>query len=168
MALVVLVGLPGSGKTTTGRALAQTLGRAFVDTDEVFYEREHVSVQDYLRSHDEAAFRERELAALSQALTTSSVVSTGGGTVTTPAARRVLAAELTVWLDCPDEVLVSRVGQGDRPLLEGDPAQRIVQLRAQRDPFYLEVSRFRVDSSRPLDQLVMQLANIVETAQANS
>jgi shikimate kinase len=168
VALIVLVGLPGSGKTTTGRALAQTLGRSFVDTDEVFFDRERQSVQDYLRAHGEAQFRERELLALSRALGTTGVVATGGGTVTTAPARHLLGQELTVWLDCPDEVLVARVVEGDRPLLGDDPAERLRELRAQRDDLYLEVSRFRVDSSRPVDRLITQLASIVEATQASS
>jgi shikimate kinase len=165
---VVLVGLPGSGKTTTGRALASTLERAFVDADDAFFDREHVSVQDYLRAHGESAFREREVQALAQALSGASIVATGGGVVTTLAARQLLRHELTVWLDCPDEILVTRVLDGDRPLLDDDPAQRLSELRRQRDSLYAEVSRFKVDSSGPLDQLVLQLRDIVENAQASS
>jgi shikimate kinase len=168
VALIVLVGLPGSGKTTTGRALAQALGRRFVDTDEVFFENEGESVQDYLRAHGEAQFRVRELLALSQALGIPGVVATGGGAVTTVPARRLLGSELTVWLDCPDEVLVARVIEGDRPLLGDDPAEGLRELRAQRDALYLEVSRCRVDSSQPMDRLITQLASIVETTQASS
>ena len=168
MALVVLVGLPGAGKTTTGRALARTMGRRFVDTDDIFFEREHVSVQEYLRTQGEASFRERELAALNQSLSTSSVVSTGGGMVTTAAARGLLAQELTVWLDCSDEVLLTRVLEGDRPLLGDVPEDGLRELRARRDALYLEVSRYRVDASRPVDELVTQLVDIVESAQATS
>lgn len=168
MALVVLVGLPGSGKTTTGRALAQSLGRSFVDTDDIFSEREHLSVQDYLRANGEGSFRERELAALGQALSTTGVVSTGGGMITTAEARRLLRQELTVWLDCFDEVLVTRVLEGDRPLLGDEPEERLGGLRAQREALYLEVSRCRIDSSRPVDELVAQLTGIVESNQASS
>lgn len=168
MALVVLVGLPGSGKTTTGRSLARALGSSFVDTDDIFLAREGVSVQDFLRSQGEVLFRERELAALSQSLVSSGVVSTGGGSVSTSPARRLLLEQLTVWLDCSDEVLVQRVLEGDRPLLGDAPEARVVELRAQRDPLYLEVSRFRVDSGRPLDELVAQLVDIVESAASSS
>jgi len=83
----VLVGLPGSGKSTAGRALAHAMGRDFVDTDEVFLAREHLSVQDYLRTHDEADFRRHEIDALTQSLTSPGVVATGGGIVTTQAAQ---------------------------------------------------------------------------------
>jgi shikimate kinase len=168
VAHVVLVGLPGSGKTTTGRALALTLGRAFVDTDDVFFEREHVSVQDYLRAHDEETFRERELTALRHALSHDGIVATGGGVVSTDRARRLLSSELTVWLDCPDEVLVARVLDGDRPLLGEEPAARMAELRERRDGLYAEVSRFRVDSNRPIDQQLGELLDIVESAQAPS
>jgi shikimate kinase len=165
---VVLVGLPGSGKTTTGRALAQTLGRAFIDTDDVFFEREHVSVQDYLRAHDEGTFREHEFAALRYALSHDGVVATGGGVVSTEGARRLLSSELTVWLDCPDDVLVARVLDGDRPLLAEEPAARLAEMRERRGGLYAEVSRFRVDSNRPIDQLLGELLSIVESAQAPS
>ena len=168
MAVAVLVGLPGSGKTTTGRALARALGRDFVDVDDVFFEREGVTVQDFLREHGEAAFRQREVEALVQALEVPAIVATGGGVVTTPSARRLLGGELTLWLDCPDEVLVSRVATGDRPLLGADPAARLSRLREERESFYRDVSRFNVDSSQSLEQLVRGLVDIVEKAQASS
>jgi len=168
MADAVLVGLPGSGKTTAGRALAQVLGRDFIDTDDVFFEREHVSVQDYLRSHDEVHFRSREIEALTEALASPGIVATGGGIVTTPVARELLRGELTLWLDCPDDVLVARIASGDRPLLGAEPAPRLATLRGEREALYREVSRVKVDSSEPLEQLVIRLLAIVENAQATS
>jgi shikimate kinase len=168
MADLVLVGLPGAGKTTVGRALAQRLDVEFFDTDEVFFERERVSVQDFLRANDERSFRERELAALRQAIVGSGVVATGGGTVSTPDARRLLGGELTVWLDCADDVLVARVAGGDRPLLGDDPVGRIKELRAAREKLYDHVSRCRVDSSGPLEGLIQQLLAIVAESEATS
>jgi shikimate kinase len=165
---VVLVGLPGSGKTTTGRALAQRLARPFHDTDDVFFEIEGVSVQDYLRTHDESEFRRHELAALEHALRGEGVVATGGGVVTTSEARELLARELTVWLDCDDGVLFTRVRGGDRPLLGEQPEVRLADLRARRDALYREVSHFRVDAARSTEQLVTDLAGIVATSQAPS
>lgn len=163
MTHVVLVGLPGSGKTTVGRALAHALSGTFVDVDDVFWQREGVSVQEFLRTHDESDFRRRELRALRQALQGPAVVATGGGTVTIAAARAMLATEFTVWLDCPDEVLTNRVRDGDRPLLGEDPATRLAELRAKRQSLYEEVSAFRVDAGRPVDAVVDELLIILET-----
>ncbi len=167
MADVVLVGLPGSGKTTTARALAARLERPFVDTDDVFFERENVTVQEYLRGHDENEFRQRELGALTWALALGGVVATGGGIVATAASRRLLSGQLTVWLDSPDEVLVSRVRDGDRPLLGDDPGARLVELRARRDALYAEVSRCRVDSSGPLEEVLEQIVRIVASVRTS-
>ncbi len=164
MALVVLVGLPGSGKTTVGRSLATVLERTFVDTDDLFAEREGVSVQDYLRSHSEESFRERELLALRAALNSHDVVATGGGVVITPEARQLLSEEMTVWLDCPDEELRSRVRAGDRPLLGDDPAARLSELRAQREALYAAVARVRVDARGPFEEVVTRLRTVVESA----
>jgi shikimate kinase len=163
---VVLVGLPGSGKTTAGRALAELTGRSFVDTDDAFVEHEGVSVQEFLRHHGEADFRERETRTLSRVLPVTDVVATGGGVVTSDAARRLLREQVTVWLDCPDEVLIERVADGDRPLLGDDPAGRLAQLRRERDALYREVSRRRVESDQPLERLVAQLRDIVDAAPA--
>jgi shikimate kinase len=73
-----------------------------------------------------------------------------------------------VWLDCPDDVLVARVLDGDRPLLAEEPAARLAEMRERRGGLYAEVSRFRVDSNRPIDQLLGELLSIVESAQAPS
>ncbi len=161
MADVVLVGLPGTGKTTAGRALANAAGLSFVDGDDLFEQREGVSVQEYLRAHPEPMFREREVAALAAAVEEYGVVATGGGVVTSSGARAVLSEQPTVWLDCDDAVILSRIGGGDRPLLDGEPAQRLAQLRAERAELYREVSRRRVDASRPLVEIVEELRGFV-------
>ncbi len=166
MSDVVLVGLPGSGKSTSGRAVAEHLKRSFVDTDDVFMELEHLSVQEYLRNFGESKFRERELVALRHALDNYDVVATGGGIVTTSEARALLATQLTLWLDCADEVLVERVRGGDRPLLEGDVATRFSELREDRGAFYAEVSRVRVDTSGSLDDVTRALLAVIDHAQA--
>lgn len=157
MAAVVLVGLPATGKTTTGRALAAATGLSFVDTDDLFFEMVGVRVPEYLRGHDEADFRAREVGVLAAALRDYDVVATGGGVVCTPAGRALLAAEATWWLDCPDEVIVARAVAGDRPLLGADPEGRLRELRAQREEYYREVSRERLDAAQATESLVERL-----------
>lgn len=168
MARIVLVGLPGTGKSTVGRALAEVLGESFCDTDEVFTELEHVSVQDYLRGYGEVWFRKRETNALRVALVRAAVVATGGGIVTTANARRILENEFTVWLTCHDDELLARVRDGDRPLLGENPRERLAQLRGEREEWYRQVSRCGVTSDRPVAQVVDELVRLVHQEMASS
>ncbi|OYV59112.1 MAG: hypothetical protein B7Z69_08000 [Actinobacteria bacterium 21-73-9] len=115
MARVVLVGLPGAGKSTLARALADRLGCLALDTDEVLARRVAAPTAEYLRRAGEDRFREAEVGALLEALGADAVVATGAGVVTRADARDRLRAERTVWLDAPDATLLERVGDGDRP-----------------------------------------------------
>lgn len=83
---VVLIGMPGSGKTTIGKALAKRLGRPFFDTDEIFLSQEGVSAGDYIKTHGEADFRAKESAIVAAVGKMSgAVIATGGGVPTVPA-----------------------------------------------------------------------------------
>lgn len=158
MTRVVLIGLPGAGKTAVGAALAARWGCAFVDTDDLL----GVPAADLLRDEGEERFRDAEARALARALALDAVVATGGGVVTTPEAREALAGAPTVWLDADDATLVARCAGGDRPLLGGDPAAAIARLRGARDPLYALVARARVDAGGSLDEV----ADLVEASAA--
>lgn len=153
MARLVLVGLPATGKTAVAQALAAAWRCDYIDTDELIGDRLGYSAGEYLRVNGEPAFRERELEALVQALSTDAVVATGGGIVTTMPARAMLSRERTFWLDCGVDVLMERLGDSDRPLLADDPRGALEQIRAQRVPWYLEVSRVRIDASGTLEEV---------------
>lgn len=166
MARLVLVGLPGSGKSTLARAIAATLDTVAVDTDDAIEDLVGLPAAQFLRERGEAAFRDRELMALRTALLGDVVVATGAGVVTTPGARALLEAQCTLWLDSDDETLLTRVGEGDRPLLGADHRTGLAELRARREAWYAEVARARVDTTGPLDQVaarVMECARSVAT-----
>jgi shikimate kinase len=147
VARLVLVGLPGVGKTSVAKEIAAHWHCEALDTDEVFLAHAGVTPAAFLRSNDEPSFRLREVDALATALNSSGVVATGGGVVSTPRGRELLTNAVTVWLDCDDDVLLDRLGDVDRPLLGYDPEVTLVQLRAARTPWYEEVSKVRVDAS---------------------
>lgn len=147
MARLVLIGLPGAGKTTVGAVLAERWGCSVIDTDDALAELVGMPAASYLREHGEAEFRDRELDALSAALAADAVVSTGAGVVTTSLARERLKEEIVVWLDCDDETLTARVGPGERPLLGDDHAEALGRLRRERTPWYEQSATVRIDAT---------------------
>lgn len=137
MTNVVLVGMPGSGKTVTGRHLARITGRQFVDLDEAFAERTTISPARYIAARGEEAFRRMEAeVARETAQLRDTVIATGGGAIVDPISRWELwHSGHVVWLDSDDDVLLARIARsGNRPLTQDEDALR--ERRIQRTPFY--------------------------------
>jgi len=163
VARLVLVGLPGVGKSTLAKALADSWRCAMIDTDDLVATNVGVPVAQYLREQGEAVFREKELDALRSALNTDAVIATGAGVVVTSAARDLLGKEPTYWLDSDDETLLERVGDGERPLLGDDHREGLATLRAEREEWYRSSARRRVDSSGTVDDVVQRIQREVES-----
>jgi shikimate kinase len=164
---VVLVGLPGSGKTTVGSSLAANLGVAFIDVDDEFRTLTGVSAAEWLRREGEDSFRAIEEQALERALQTDSdaVVATGGGAVEYAGSRALLAREpLVVYLRCSPAVLLGRLEGGDRPLVEGPTEVRLGALAARRAPLYEEVAAIAVEADDSVEHVVAAVAALVVRA----
>lgn len=133
---LVLIGLPGSGKSSVGAAVAARLGRPFVDLDDRIEAASGTPITEIFARHGEERFRRIELDALSRVLDErpAPVIAGGGGVVLGETNRRVLAERAqVVWLDAPLDVLVDRLrGDDTRPLLRGDPAERLRALHRER------------------------------------
>lgn len=134
----VLVGPPGSGKSTVGALLADAWGVAFRDTDADVEQAAGRSVADIFVEEGEEAFRERERRAVEAALAEHrGVLALGGGAVLDPATQRDLATHTVVFLDVSLAHAVPRVGlNAARPLLVGNPRARWQSLMAARRPLY--------------------------------
>ena len=128
---IVLIGMPGVGKTSTGEALAKLLNRPWIDTDFLIKQKAHCEAAIYLQTHGEAAFRRLEHEVIQEiSNTTGSIISCGGGVVVTPANYQLLRQNgKLVYLTRPLEDLAI-VG---RPLSE---RMGIQNLAAVRIPIY--------------------------------
>jgi shikimate kinase len=158
VARLVLVGLPGVGKTTVAHALAEQWGCEEMDTDVLVSTSVAMSSAQYLRQFGETHFRERELDALHTALVGDAVVATGAGIVTTAPARELITREFAIWLDADDDTLSERVAAGDdRPLLGEDRAEGVRRLRREREAWYRETSRVRVNAMGTLDEVLERI-----------
>jgi 3-dehydroquinate synthetase/shikimate kinase len=148
---LILVGLPGSGKSAVGRRLAARHGATFIDLDDRIEQAAGRSIREIFASDGEAAFRRLERDAV-DALgppdpepALRRVISPGGGAIVHPRNRWTLfRGRLPVWLDVRAEVLGQRLRRSPnvRPLVQGgDPVGRIRQLAASRERFYGAATR---------------------------
>ncbi|MCL1872426.1 MAG: shikimate kinase [Promicromonosporaceae bacterium] len=149
--VVVLVGPPGSGKTTVGELLAQSRGVAFRDTDHDIEVTAGKPVTEIFVDDGEPAFRALERAAVATAVAEhDGVLALGGGAVLDEATQQVLAAYTAeggtvVFLDVSLAHAAPRVGfNQSRPLLLGNPRARWAALMEARRPVYEQVSTVRV------------------------
>lgn len=166
MARLMLIGLPGVGKSTIARALAERWGCEVLDTDDLIAGLVAMSAPDYLASFGEMHFREREFDALCSAIESNAVVATGAGIVTREAARELITGANTIWLDADDATLVERVAIGERPLLGSDHAESLRRLRTEREAWYRACSRTRIDASGSTDDVLERVIDVAENVRS--
>jgi shikimate kinase len=140
--VVVLVGPPGSGKTTVGGLLARRLGVDFRDTDSDIEALEGKEIADIFVDDGEERFRKLEREAVATAIREhDGVLAVGGGAVTSDETRRLLTSAQVVFLDVGLAHASSRVGLGtSRPLLLGNVRAQLKRLLDERRPLYAEIA----------------------------
>jgi len=170
--LIVLIGLPGSGKSTVGRQLARRLQLEFADSDLVIEQRLGCSIREYFEREGEDRFRDVEESVIDE-LTRDhgGVLSTGGGVILRPLNRsRLKERGQVIYLNSsPDELFRRLRHDVNRPLLQvADPLTRLRDLHALRNPLYRETAHFVIDTGRPsvsalVNMIIMQLelANVL-------
>jgi len=147
---VILIGLPGSGKSTTGRRLAAMLQVAFADSDELIEHDAGRSVRQIFADEGEPAFRALEADTLAAALRDfDGVLALGGGALDDDTTReRIIASGVpVVRLEATLGVLAARVGDAKtRPLLAGDPSARLAELADRREATYAAAATLTVQT----------------------
>ncbi len=148
---VVLIGLPGSGKSAVGRRLAARHDAAFIDLDDVIEHEAGRRIPEIFAEDGEAGFRSRERAAIEGlgppdvSRTVRRVIAPGGGAVVDPRNRwRLYRGRVAIWLDGRPEVLAQRLRRSPnvRPLIAGrDPIRALRELTTARGRFYGAATR---------------------------
>lgn len=154
---IVLVGMPGCGKTHKGRLLARRLGRSFVDSDEFFAARYGCTAAEMILREGEAAFRRAESGVLRELGAKSGlVIATGGGCVTIPENYELLHQNgLIVWLRRP----VSELSTKNRPLSKAGELSKLYEKRRESYERFADVC---VDSAETVEKGVDAIMEVIK------
>ena len=152
---VVLIGLPGSGKSAVGALVAERLGAPFADVDGIIVRREGMPIGAIFGARGEAGFRAVEAATMSELLAgTPSVIAPGAGWAAQPGQLdAAFPVALVIYLDTPPAVAIRRLeGETElRPLLAvGEPLEQMRKLLDEREGYYaIAHHRIRTDGRTP-------------------
>ncbi|MEX0384372.1 shikimate kinase [Spiribacter pallidus] len=145
---IVLIGMPGAGKTTVGALLARRLGLAFADTDRLIEHREGQTLQQIVDTHGYQTLRAIEARVLTQLDCRGDVIATGGSAVYSDAAMTALQRHgVIVHLQVDLETILSRVQNAATRGLARAPGQSLTALFAEREALYAHYAEFSVDAS---------------------
>jgi shikimate kinase len=161
--VIFLVGFMGAGKSTVGRLLAERLGYDFFDLDEIIEKQAGRGIREIFRDSGEPEFRRLEGEAIgSLAKLNSAVVALGGGAYV-PKENREIVGRIgkTVWLDCPLEICLSRVG-GDRARPMLDVTQDVNTLYLGRLPSYQAADLVLQCGAAEPDEIVRMIMQLLE------
>jgi len=144
---IVLMGMPGSGKSTVGNALARKLGRPFIDTDEVIIEREGLHTSKIIEQKGESYFRDRETEVVMEVSKLQGyVIATGGGVVLREENMKALKQNgIVVFLDRN----ILNLSKDGRPLSQGEDA--LQKLYKERIDLYTKYADITADSNIPVE-----------------
>ena len=161
---VVLIGLPGSGKSTVGQLTAEGLGAPLFDIDTLLVRQMGRPVAQIFGMLGEAAFRQMERdAVVAAAGGCPAVIVPGGGWAAQPGQlETVRPSSIVVYLRCGPGVAVKRTEQGEaRPLLAGtDPAERMRTLLEAREPYY-RLADYVVETDRkPAEKVAVEVMKL--------
>jgi shikimate kinase len=155
---IVLVGMPGAGKSTIGILLAKALAMDFVDTDVLIQQRAGCTLRDYQQAQGIESFLKMEAGLLENLAVTQTVIATGGSAVYSPQAMDALRKHArVVFIDVPLAVLKTRLGDMAHRGVVQQPGQDLEALYQERWPLYDAVADITVNAADHAQELVLAL-----------
>ncbi len=154
---IILIGMPGAGKSTIGVLLAKRLGLDFLDTDLLIQGGEHRLLQQLIREHGAQEFLDLEADYIQSLRAQRTVIATGGSAVYRQKSMQHLAAlGLIVFLDIGHSALTRRLADLDGRGVVRLPGQSIATLYAERRPLYRRYAQMTIDTTRLSPEKVVQ------------
>ena len=163
---IVLIGLPGAGKSTVGRMVADKLHAGFVDIDNVLIRKEGKPISMIFAEKGERVFREMERKEVEAALANEpAVIAPGGGWAAQPGALEGAKSRgYIVYLKARAEVTAGRAEvTGTRPVLMGDdPLARMKELFTARDPYYAKADATVLTEAKSAEKVVDEVVRLAQ------
>ena len=160
---IVLIGMPGSGKTTLGKQLASRLGRTFVDADDFVVQLEGKTIADMFAVSEEY-FRDAETRAAQElAKRRGLVVACGGGVIKRDVNIKILKRTgVVIFLDRSPDDIVTDVDVASRPLLK-DGKQKVYDLYNERIALYWAAADYTIVNDKKTEEILDELVRLSES-----
>ncbi|MFS1537820.1 MAG: shikimate kinase AroL [Candidatus Phlomobacter fragariae] len=166
--MLYLIGPRGAGKTTVGRALAESRMYHFFDTDFLVKQSAKISIAKLVEREGWARFRDLESSVLRSIQQPNSVISTGGGIILLKENRDFMKKNgCIIYLQAPSDVLIARLsadpGTSQRPTLTGKPIEEeIVEVIKEREGYYLDTADYIIDAALSTTKIVYQIDSFLQ------
>lgn len=154
---IILVGMPGCGKTTVGKRLAKQLGKDFLDTDELIQQQENMHPSEIITQRGEQAFRDIESQICEKmAVTTNAVISTGGGAILRN--ENVIHLKNNGIIFFIDRKLENICPTGDRPL--SNSREKLQAVYDKRYPIYCSCCDYKIESDEDINHTINKIKEL--------
>jgi shikimate kinase len=161
---IAILGFMGTGKSSTGRLLAERIGFEFIDTDNIIEMKEDCNISRIFSIHGEKYFRFIETQVLSEIIIKDNIViATGGGIVMARENRELLINNtFPILLTASPDVIYNRILDGDRPLLNiKDPARKIKELLDKREEYYSFFKNRIITDSKSIIEVADEMIKLI-------
>ena len=157
----IIIGMPGSGKSSIGRIVAKKTGLKFIDIDELIVKR-HGNIADIFENEGENKFREYETKALSDAADNrNTIISAGGGIIERGENLNILKNNIVIFIDRDIKNIYSTLDSDSRPLLK-DKEEALLSLYKRRSRKYITAMDYKVDNNSSKNNCILEIYNIIK------